>query len=119
MHGQALGWDFALWAGLLAFYLLVPARSGLAWDKQHLAVPGGLVVRKARWQRGTWQVHLFDSRDSVLCVYREDKHKWRLTVADAETCESTEATKREVDLLLGGWLSPLPPPAVEHLTDLA
>ncbi|MCH8148519.1 MAG: hypothetical protein IH987_11080 [Planctomycetes bacterium] len=119
LHGQTLTWHFALPVGVLAYYLLVPGRSGLAWRKQHLAVPGGLIVRKARWQRGTWQVHLFDSRDSVLCVYREDKRKWRLTVADAETCESAEATKREIDLLLRAWLSPLPPLAVERLTDLA
>ncbi|MCH7925850.1 MAG: serine/threonine protein kinase, partial [Planctomycetes bacterium] len=108
--GQPLTWKSVLCAGALAYYLLVPARSGSAWRKQHLAVPGGLIVRKARWQRGTWKVHLFDSRDSVLCVHRAAKHKWRLTVADAETCESAEATKREIDLLLRAWLSPLPPP---------
>lgn len=39
-------------------------------------------------------------------------------VTDEEVRDNFQATKRETNLLLRAWLSPLPPPPVEKLVDL-
>ena len=64
------------------------------------------------------RVHLFKRRSAILCAYQYQKHQWVVSAADAEAADTTLATDKEVDLLLRAWLSPVPPPAAEQLSDL-
>ncbi len=86
--------------------------------KQWFVVPGGLVLRKARLVRPTWDLHCFRQRDSVLIAHRVDRNWWKIFVADAEDAEQVTVTPKEAHFLLRAWLSPIPPPPVDQLTDL-
>lgn len=85
--------------------------------KQWLALPGGLLLRKAKWRGQQWRLYLFQPRDSVLALYRQNKRLWVLFIAQGDLFERTSLTNREADFVLRAWLSPLSPP-VEKLTDL-
>lgn len=102
---------------LLGGYLWL-MRFGLGAEKQWLVVPSGLVLRKGRKNARQWELHLFDRRRSVLCAYRNRRHQWGFAVADKTASDYGKGTKKEMDFLLRAWLSPLPPPEAEGLTDL-
>ena len=82
-------------------------------------MPGGLIVRATRPWRPAAHVHLYNRRDSALIVQQLFRDKWLLCVADGEASGRTALTKKEAEVTLRAWLSPLPPPPVERLTDLA
>jgi hypothetical protein len=103
---------------LFLMILFAPGSFSLFSKKHFLTVPGGLVVRKAIGGSGAWQVHLFERRRSILCIYCASVRQWNLAVADAQTMETTSGTKLEMDFALRAWLSPLSPPLLEHLSDL-
>jgi len=102
---------------LLAF-ILIPVEPGWFGGRQWLAVPGGIVVRKGAWLRKRLTLHLFDRRDSVLLLYRHFRRQWVLVVADRNACEAMMGTRQELESAIHAWLSPLPPPPVEQLSDL-
>lgn len=86
---------------------------------QPFALPGGLVVRS--YQRGARQATLrrFTRQESVLVVCRGARaHQWAACVCDASGHHSFTLTLAEVDFLLRAWLSPLPTPTVEQMSDL-
>ncbi|HKQ46522.1 MAG TPA: hypothetical protein VJZ71_00455 [Phycisphaerae bacterium] len=109
---------FLLQTTYLLLFLLVP--HGMTWWKpqQWWAVPGGLVHRWSGLFDRKSKVHLFNRRNSVLCVYEGWRHTWLLAVADQTQSAMRSATVSEVNFLLHAWLSPLHPPPVEKLVDL-
>jgi hypothetical protein len=92
-----------------------------AWRsrQQWLLVPGGLASRRARFRRRDWELHLFQRESSVLIVKNQWRHFWWAYVADRQTVQMAGMTPREAVMLLRAWLSPLPTPPLERLSDLA
>ena len=87
-------------------------------ERQFFAVPGGLVQRTSQWCSAKWNVRLFDRRHSVLLVYQAHDLPWRLFVADSDKAETFSGTEEQINAVLRAWLSPLPPPPIEQLSDL-
>ena len=110
--------EMLLCLGIAVGSLLVGAAGAWSWRRQWLLVPGGLVLRKARWTGGAWRIHLYRRRSSVLLVQQMHRDQWMLCVADAEASDATRLTKTEAHVALASWLSPLPPPPAERLRDL-
>jgi len=92
-----------------------------AWRsrQQWLLVPGGLASRRARFRRRDWELHLFQRESSVLILRNQWRHFWWAYVADRQTVQMAGMTPREAVMLLRAWLSPLPTPPLERLSDLA
>jgi hypothetical protein len=109
----------ALYLVIALVFLFAPQQSGLFQHRQWFVLPGGLLRRRAKRGRTSWDLHVFDRRNSVLIVGRIQRTQWAAFVADPQACEYLSATAKEVDLLLRAWLSPLHPPPVERLTDLS
>ncbi len=103
---------------VLLALLLLPAGQNLITGRQWLAVPAGIVLRKGKWLKRRWDLHLFGRGGSVLVVYKLYRRQWVLVVANRDACESTLGTKQELDAVLRAWLSPLAPPTLEQLSDL-
>lgn len=110
--------NFMLMTVAMLAFLLVPVGHSCVTARQWLAVPGGIVLRKGKWLKRRWDLHLFDRRKSVLFVYRYTRRQWVLTIADQDAYENVIGTKQELDAVLRAWLSPLPPPTLEQLSDL-
>lgn len=101
---------------------------GSTW-RQGFIVPGGLVFRKStgsqsrdpegKYVAGNWTLHLFDRRKCVLFIYQRTIDRWVVQASDSQTSATVEMNRVECDRLLAAWLSPLSPPPVERLSDLA
>ena len=113
----AVDFDLVLWSAFLLF-LLFGNVGAWSWRKQWLAVPGGLILRKAGLRDRRWRLFVLRPCDSILALYKRSRHQWTLCVAREGLLERTVVTKREADFVLRAWLSPLSPPPVEKLTDL-
>lgn len=109
--------DLVAWGLALGAMALVPASARTRG--QLLAVPGGAVLRRTGWRQPNWRLHVFDRRTSNLMVVRIWRQQWGVYVHDGEQSARTLATKQEADFLLRAWLSPLEPPTLERLSDLA
>lgn len=107
------------WPAALAALLFIPV--GQPWFRSRtlLAVPGGLVRRTSGWRQQTCTLHLYDRRRSTLIVSWLNGERWGASVSDGSECDSMTGTKAEVGFLLRAWLSPLEPPRIEQLSDLA
>ncbi|MBU0718166.1 MAG: hypothetical protein KJ749_07965 [Planctomycetes bacterium] len=81
-------------------------------------IPGGVLVRGTRKRAGGSSLHVYDRRKSVLIVHRLRGSVWMALVADDKCHHRSTMTQHEATLLLRAWLSPVPPPPVEQLTDL-
>jgi hypothetical protein len=108
----------AFWASLLCISVLGIGGAG-AWraGRQWLLIPGGLVLRKARW-RGGWDLQRFRRCDGVLMLGPYWRKLWWFCVADGGRHGSAQVTPEEARLLLRAWLSPLEAPSVEAMSDL-
>ena len=105
------------WTALLFGALFLgPVRGQVA--EQWFIVPGGMVRRKAGAFQKRWNLHLFERTRSVLFAVRWYGQSRQVFVTDGVESARKFATRDEVDLLLRAWLSPLPPPPVERLSDL-
>ena len=113
----AVGPNVVLWSAFLVLMLFGNV-GAWSWRKQWLAVPGGLILRKAGLRDRRWRLFVFRPCDSVLALYKRSRHQWVLCIAREGMLERTVVTKREADFVLRAWLSPLSPPPVEKLTDL-
>jgi hypothetical protein len=102
---------------MLAF-LLVPVGHSWLTGRQWLAVPAGIVLRKGKWLKRGWDLHLFDRRKAILLAYRLYRRQWALVVADQHACEGVIGTKQELEAVLRAWLCPLAPPTLAQLSDL-
>jgi hypothetical protein len=107
------------WTAFFLITLLIPVGTRPWMTKQFLAVPGGLIYRRSSGFRRNWTLHLFGPADSLICVLPVRRNQWGIAVADANEAASAVCTKAEAELALQAWLSPLEPPRVEELTDLA
>jgi hypothetical protein len=85
---------------------------------QFFLLPGGLLMREVNAHSRDVKLHVFDRRQSALCLYEQSKYMWRWAIADQNRYCYFIASPREADLLLRAWLSPIPPPPVERLSDL-
>lgn len=104
-----------IWLSMLAFVIYAWSSTTVGpW----LAVPGGLVQRTARTFARSSDLHLFDRRKSVLCVYCTRRRAWAFAVSDGSDTGAGTGTQEQVEFLLRAWLSPLEPPTVEQLSDL-
>lgn len=100
--GVVVGLGYRLLAGVFATRWLV--------------VPGGVVLRRIPlW--GPIDVYRLDRRMSVLIAVAFNQ-RWQVAVADGSTTAKRTMDTRELDILLRAWLSPIPPPAPETLSDL-
>ena len=84
-------------------------------------IPGGLVLRTAGLLDDSWQLERFAACDCVLCTYStyvEHRLVWVVVIADRNDTWRLTVSPYELGLVLQAWLSPLPPPAVDRLTDL-
>jgi hypothetical protein len=115
----AVQWSLVYWPAFLVVLVYGPTRGGLFRGSQWMAVPGGLVLRKGATLGKQWTVHVFDRRRSVLVVFRNFRQQWAFSVSDGAEAGTGAGTHREVTLLLRAWLSPLEPPGLERLSDLA
>ncbi|MBI4716434.1 MAG: hypothetical protein HY763_01395 [Planctomycetes bacterium] len=86
---------------------------------QWFLVPGGMVRRSAKPFNRRPRLHLFERATSALVLYYLAGTRWLAAVADAGDSASAMITQAETVLLLRAWLSPLPPPPVQRLSDLA
>lgn len=122
MHAFVRGeitWPAILFSVIVLFALIGWGQAtGLLVEKEWLIVPSGLVLREARLRSTKWDLHLFDRRDSVLIAHRVNSDRWIVFVTGAEGARKATLTSSQADFLLRAWLSPLPPPRVEQLTDL-
>jgi hypothetical protein len=79
-------------------------------------VPGAVVVRSSAWNSSKWQLHLLARADSVLVYWRDLR---LVAIADTRGRSFTRhATPVEAETAIRAWLSPLPPPKLEQLSDL-
>lgn len=86
--------------------------------RQWFIVPGGLIVREGKFFSQDCKLHLFDRSTSVLIVNKISKHQWSLYAAKKGSFQRAVVTRKESEILLRAWLSPLPPPPIEQLSDL-
>lgn len=102
-----------LWVALIGLSVLAGLFSwGGRYDQ--LAVNGGLLCRGRGWAR------LFVPDDSVVIATRESGSKtWVVTIVDDESVAEIRVTDDELEFFLSAWSSPLSPPPVERLAELA
>jgi len=117
--GRASGLPWWMYAFFLA-PMFVVLFTGIVRSstEQLLVVPGGLLMRKARWRDPSWRLHLFERRRSVLVLHQFSNRHWHVCIADEQDSLFTRVTNAEAEFLLRGWLSPLEPPPVKQLSDL-
>lgn len=113
---RTITWHLLLFS--LALLILALAPANRVFTHQWFVVPGEIILRTAGWLQSRWSLHLFERRRSVLCVSHWSRNVWRADIADAETSSDCNLTRDEAEFLLRAWLSSLPPPPIERLTDL-
>lgn len=115
--GQA-SFSLLMYAFLIGVMFL-QASVGLDHKRNRLlAVNGGLLFRKFNWLGGGG-VHLFNRDNSVLFVFRAQKKQWWWAVFGPgyEKGAWMFGTAAEAEMLIRAWLSPLPPPEPDRLSD--
>jgi hypothetical protein len=108
------------WLGF--FILMLWGVGGFgAWRStdQWLLVPGGVVRRSAKSRSSEWKLHLFTRAQAFLLITEGRRRNCQVCVADMQESATATLTIAEAELLLRTWLSPLPPPSAEQLTDLS
>ncbi|MGD2111342.1 MAG: hypothetical protein PVI86_18345 [Phycisphaerae bacterium] len=112
-------WALIVWTVILVSFLFGRTASADAFSTtQWFVVPGGLLLRRFKRGNGGWQLHLFERQESLLIAHRGEFNRWTITVGDADCAGQIFVTQTEADFLLRAWLSPIPPPPVEQLSDL-
>ena len=88
----------------------------LAFPRQWLVVPGGIIVRTATWRSAEWKLRVFRREECVLLHWADTN---MLAVGSTNGAHFTHRAAIHVaDFAIRAWLSPLEPPAVERLSDL-
>lgn len=86
------------------------------WPTEWIVVPGAIVVRNSSWLQSVWNIDLYPRNESVM-VYWESSNF--LAVANSNgSGRCRKVTKDEAEAAMRAFLSPLPPPRVEALSDL-
>jgi|GEM_PF-5891910 len=110
--------ELIFWTLALLAFMLVPADQSWLSNRQFLALPGGLLMRKSGWFKKTWRLKVFQRTTSFVMLYRLWRKQWIMVVSDGEQCESIMGLKPELELALRAWLAPHEPPSPEQLSDL-
>ncbi|MFN0134602.1 MAG: hypothetical protein ACKVS9_00620 [Phycisphaerae bacterium] len=106
------------WGGMLLMFVIAPGARLVSTGRQWLAVPGGIVLRKARW-RGGWRLHRLTSERSFMLVTRAPFQEiWFATISDGLVTTRLQFTRDEMAFVLRCWLSPLEPPPLDRLGEL-
>lgn len=108
------------WAGFVLMAMCVVAGLALPFGtivlvepRQWLIVNGGLIVRR----RG--RLRYYRARESVLEIEANSPNGAFVSVSDGLTWDVRTMSRREWETSLRAWLSPLPPPDLAKLSDLA
>ncbi len=108
-------WVFLiLLGGLLAYVSMKFVGRG----REVLAVPGGLVFRSATPASRSWKVRLCTPRESNLCLINQPGRQWLLIAADGQHSYRRVVVESDAVAAYQAWISPLPPPPPEQLSDL-
>lgn len=120
---------------MMSVFLLLALRRALfqrahASGGQVFVVPSGLVHRTANFKTQNVAIdpelqafppdlHVFERPESALVATQMTASEWIVVVAD--TTEEVKLSMNTLELrrLLAAWLSPLPPPNIRQLSDLA
>ncbi|MCO6437464.1 MAG: hypothetical protein J5J06_10285 [Phycisphaerae bacterium] len=108
----------AIFVAIACAPILRSAGGAYSGGRQWLAVPGGVVIRKARPFRSGWEMQYVRREDGVLLVHKIPNRAWWALVVFSGGQEETHLTEREADFLLRAWLSPVPPPERDRLVEL-
>jgi hypothetical protein len=87
------------------------------WRQERwFVVPGAILVRRSSWWSQRSEISMLRREESVL-MHWLDANQLAIAAADGRI-SSTAATARMAELAIRAWLSPLPPPPIERLSDL-
>ncbi len=108
-------WVFLILLGGLLLYVSIRL---VGWGHDILAVPGGLVFRSATPASRSWKVRLCTPRESNLCLINQQGRQWLLIAADGQHAYRRILIESDAVAAYQAWISPLPPPSPEQLSDL-
>ena len=104
---------------MILLWLALPGARVLTGGRQWLAMPGGVLLRIARWSGG-WRLVRFTPANSMLLLSRAPFQEiWFATISDGKQTTRQQFTRAEAEFVLRAWFSPIEPPPMEHLTELA
>ncbi len=112
-----LGITFYTMSIIIASSLLRP-RPGWRQRGRWLIVPSALVYRRLGRTGSRMDVRVIPRRNSVLCVSSAAPLVWKVRFAHATGSYEITCSEAEANMLLRAWLSPLPPPTLDKLSDL-
>lgn len=116
--GSPSAWLY-FWAGMLLMFLVAPGARLMTAGRQWLAMPGGILLRTARWRGGGWKLRRLTSENCFMLVTRAPfQDIWFATVSDGEVTARLQFTREEMMFVLRCWLSPLEAPPLERLGEL-
>jgi hypothetical protein len=107
------------WSVLLVATVFGYRRGATTARSQAFLVPAGLFHRRLGFIDRRWQSHLFQQSESVLLLRLSYGGLWHLSMADVTHAIQTAITRKEAQMLIRAWLSPLPAPSFERISDLA
>ncbi len=118
IRSKTVTWRLGIWS-VVVFIFVLRMCIGMSEGSQALLIPGGLLWRRIGSSKAPVKLHVFDRRNAVLCAMEMKKGLYQVYVADATESLTMNSTKREIEMLLRAWMSPLAPPRVEELSDFA
>lgn len=108
-----LGWAVAILGCFILGLVVLPRWRGSRW----ILVPGGL-VRRLPGRKYRSRLHVFNPASSLLIVTNQIDQWWHAYIWDETTYGSIQMNRNEAELLLRNWISNMPPPKAEELSDL-
>ncbi len=100
----------------LCFALVVMLLWRLYHPRRWTLVPGAIIVSTSTWRSTEWQLHMFRRSDSVLLYWQKLNF---LVLAQTDGAAFSRSVRHEeAELALRAWRSPIPPPAIERMSDL-
>lgn len=86
---------------------------------QYFVAPAAIIVRRLSGRPKHWHVDLFTRHNAMMLLSPIDETHWYLILKKLDGHEVAKYVSQiEVIVLLRAWLSPLPPPTLDKLSDL-
>ncbi|MBI5863050.1 MAG: hypothetical protein HZB38_00785 [Planctomycetes bacterium] len=111
--------SLVIWGLALAASYFGPWLGASSTGLRFLMVPAGLLWRKAWPLQRNYTLHLFERRLSVMIICPIWRGRWMWAVSDGQRHAQSMNTREEVEMLVRTWLSPLPPPPMSRLAEMA